>query len=95
MIVRVECYAGHRGEQTPRRLWFDGRSVELVELLDAWIGPDHRYFKLRGADGATYILRHDEPTGRWQLTLYQAPDLEPGNARGPLPLQADPLEEQR
>jgi hypothetical protein len=93
VIVRVECYAGHRGEQTPRRLWFNGRSVELIELLDAWLGPDHRYFKLRGADGAVYILRHDAPSGRWELTLYQAQHLEPGSARGPLPLQADPLEE--
>jgi hypothetical protein len=73
MIVRVECYAGHRGEATPRRLFLDHRQVELVELLDCWLAPDHRYFKLRGADGATYILRHDEPRGVWELTLYQAP----------------------
>jgi hypothetical protein len=76
MIVRVECYAGHRGEETPRRVWFDGRAVELVELLDAWLAPDHRYFKMRGADGATYILRHDQPSERWQLTLYQSPALD-------------------
>jgi hypothetical protein len=76
VIVRVECYAGHRGEETPRRVWFDGRAVELVELLDAWLAPDHRYFKMEGADGATYILRHDRPSGRWQLTLYQSPALD-------------------
>ena len=72
MIVRVECHAGHRGEATPRRVWFEGRPVELVEVLDAWLAPDHRYFKMRGADGAAYILRHDERSGLWQLTLYQA-----------------------
>jgi hypothetical protein len=76
MIVRVECYAGHRGEETPRRVWFDGRAVELVELLDAWLAPDHRYFKMRGADGAIYILRHAQPSGDWQLTLYQSPALD-------------------
>jgi hypothetical protein len=89
VIVRVECYAGHRGEETPRRLWLDHRSVELIELIDAWLGPDHRYFKLRGDDGAAYILRHDQPRGQWQLTLYQAPDFELGRARGAQPLQAD------
>jgi hypothetical protein len=73
MIVRVECYAGHRGEQTPCRIAFDRRSVELVELLDSWLAPDHRYFKMKGADGATYVLRHDEPSGRWEVTLYEAP----------------------
>ena len=72
MIVRVECYAGHRGEATPRRLLLEHRAVALVELLDCWLAPDNRYFKLRGADGATYILRHDEPRGRWELTFYQA-----------------------
>jgi hypothetical protein len=79
MIVQVECYAGHRGEQTPRRIAFDGRSVELIELLDSWLAPDHRYFKMQGADGATYILRHDEPSSRWEITLYQAPGRSTGH----------------
>ena len=73
MIVRVESYTGHRGEATPRRLVLDHRQVKLVELLDCWLAPDHRYFKLRGADRATYILRHDEQRGVWELTLYEAP----------------------
>ena len=72
MIVRVECYAGHRGETTPRRVRFDHREVKLVELLDCWLAPDHRYFKLRGADGATYILRHHEGRAEWRLTLFNA-----------------------
>src|SRR5512134_3828399 len=43
---RVECYAGHRGEETPRRFSFDGRTTEVAEVLDAWLAPDHRYFKV-------------------------------------------------
>ena len=81
MLVRVECYAGHRGEETPRRVWLDGRAVVLVEVLDCWLAPDHRYFKMRAEDGATYILRHDAASGRWELTLYQAPPRTAG-ARG-------------
>jgi hypothetical protein len=72
MLVWVECYAGHRGEETPRRLRLNGRSVGLVEVLDCWLGVDHRYFKMLGDDGATYLLRHD-PGGRWELTMYEAP----------------------
>ena len=68
--VRVECYAGHRGEQTPRRFSFDGKSIEVVEVLDAWLAPEHRYFKVRGGDGASYILRHDVAAGSWELTMY-------------------------
>jgi hypothetical protein len=82
MLVRVECYAGHRGEETPRRVAFDGRTVALVELLDSWLAPDHRYFKMRAEDGATYILRHDQASGRWELTLYQAPPRTAGAPGG-------------
>jgi hypothetical protein len=73
MHVRVDCYAGHGGEETPRRLRLDGRSVELVEVLDCWLGTDHRYFKMLGDHGATYLLRHDSARGCWELTMYEAP----------------------
>lgn len=69
--IRVECYAGYRSEQTPRRFFLGERRVEVVEVLDAWLAPDHRYFKLRGDDGDLYILRHDTGEDRWELTLFQ------------------------
>jgi hypothetical protein len=74
MDLEVDCYAGPRGEETPRRLHLGGRRVEVVEVIDRWYGPDHRYFKLRGDDGAIYLLRHDEPADRWELTMFQRED---------------------
>ena len=35
------------------------------------LGPDHRYFKLRGNDGDIYLVRHDVTSGLWELTLFQ------------------------
>lgn len=70
MEIRVECHAGYRGEETPRRFSLGTRRVEVVEVFDRWLAPDHRYFKLLGDDGATYILRHDLETLRWELTLF-------------------------
>lgn len=70
MRLGVECGAGHRGEMTPRRLLLGGRTVRVAEVLDAWLAPDHRYFKIRGDDGRCYILRHDGTTGFWELTMY-------------------------
>ena len=70
--VGVDCYAGHRGEQTPRTLILGDRRVAVAEVLDAWLAPDYRYFKLRGADGDTYLVRHDERSDTWELTMFRA-----------------------
>lgn len=71
MTLRVECDAGHRGEQTPRVLTIDEHRVEVVAILDRWLAPDHRYFKLAGDDGGVYIVRHDPAAGAWELTMFQ------------------------
>ena len=68
--VQVECVAGHRGEPTPTRFSLGSTWIEVVEIVDAWLAPDHRYFKLRGKDRACYILRYDAATDHWQLALY-------------------------
>lgn len=78
--VRVECYAGYRGEETPRRFSIGDRDVQVTEVLDRWLSPDHRYFKLKGDDGDLYILRHDTAAGRWELTLFRRGG--PASARG-------------
>ena len=70
--IEVECYAGHRGEQTPRTLIFGELRLDVAEVLDAWLAPDYRYFKLRGADGDTYLVRHDERPDTWELTMFRA-----------------------
>jgi hypothetical protein len=71
--LSVDCYAGYRGEETPRRLEIEGRRVEVIEVIDRWFGPDHRYFKVRGDDGAIRLLRHDDIDGRWELTTLEFP----------------------
>lgn len=74
LSLRVECYAGYRGEETPRRFHLGSRAVGVAEVIDRWLEPDHRYFKVRGDDGDTYILRHDVETDRWELTLFRRGD---------------------
>lgn len=48
------------------------REIAVAEILDRWPGTDHLYIKLRGADGAVYILRQDLTRDRWQLVLFAA-----------------------
>ena len=72
LTISVECYAGHRGEQTPRTLILEDRRIPVAEVTDAWLAPDYRYFKLRGTDGDTYLVRHDERSDNWELTMFRA-----------------------
>jgi hypothetical protein len=69
--INVQCYAGYRGEETPRTLWLASRKIQVTQILDRWLAPDHRYFKCLGDDGAVYIIRHDENTWTWELTFFQ------------------------
>ena len=71
--LHVECHAGYRAEETPRALRLGDRRVAVVEVLDRWLAPDHRYFKVRGDDGATYIIRYDLEEDRWELSVYERP----------------------
>lgn len=72
LTIRVECYAGYRGEETPRRFFIGDRVIEIIDVIDRWLDPDHRYFKVRGDDNGIYILRHDEQSLLWELTLFDS-----------------------
>ncbi len=69
--IRVECHSGHRAEETPRRFFIGQRAVRVIEVIDRWLSPEHRYFKIRGDDEAVYILRHDILGDRWEMTLFE------------------------
>jgi hypothetical protein len=68
----VECYAGYRAEETPRSIGYKTRKIRVKKVLDRWLDPTHRYFKLLGEDDGVYIIRHDTLSGDWELTFYQA-----------------------
>ena len=70
MTLKVECHAGYRGEETPRRFYLHDRCVAIKELLDCWLGPGHRYFKVVADDDCIYILRHDTGRDHWELTMF-------------------------
>jgi hypothetical protein len=72
LAVEVECYAGYRGEETPRRFVLAGSAIEIAEVIDCWLAPEHRYFKVRDDAGHVYILRNDVASGQWEMTFFRA-----------------------
>jgi hypothetical protein len=75
MQIHVDCYAGYRGEETPRFIILANNKIAVTEVVDRWLAPDHRYFKILGDDGATYIIRHDTVSDRWELVFYHVEGL--------------------
>lgn len=72
MEIQVECYAGYRGEETPRSVVIGKRRAEVAAVLDRWLAPDHRYFKLKTTGGDQMIIRHDTLASQWELILFQS-----------------------
>ena len=72
MKIMVECYSGYRGQESPRWLILGERRVEVREILDRWIGEDHRYFKVEGDDGCLYMIRYGEAEDKWELVSFEA-----------------------
>lgn len=70
--VRVRCYAGYRSEEMPRSLELEGREVPVDEVLDRWLEPGGRYFRVRAGDDV-FLLRHAVDGDRWELRREGSP----------------------
>jgi hypothetical protein len=66
--LRVECYAGYRAEETPRSFYLGGRCITVKAVLDRWLEPEHRYFKVAGDDDRHYLLRYATTTRYWEIS---------------------------
>jgi hypothetical protein len=76
MNIRLECYRGTRGDETPKVLWIGDRRIAVAKVLDRWIAPEHCYFKFRGDDQGIYIIRKDVVSLECQITFYQDPKMQ-------------------
>jgi len=72
--IQVECYAGHKADETPRRFYCESSWIEVKEILDRWYQgnrdpewPIADYFKIKGNDGQDYLLKHDQEYDEWFL----------------------------
>ena len=71
-IVRVESYAGYKGDERPVRLYFREKALEVVETEDRWYEPGATFFRVVVEGGDRYVLRHEEAQDVWSLVGYRA-----------------------
>jgi hypothetical protein len=72
--IPVECYAGAKAGETPRRFIWQGRTVEVGEVLDRWYRIESKpewlradYFKVRTLEDCEFPLKHDLGSDDWYL----------------------------
>jgi len=73
-LIVVEAYAGYQADETPRRFLWDGRWLEVGEVVDRWYQgagnpewPIADYFKVVAEDLREYLLKHDRESDQWFL----------------------------
>jgi len=66
-LVKVECYAGYKGEERPVRVLFGERTEEVKIVEDRWYSPGATYFRVVVESGDRYILRRDDAQDVWTL----------------------------
>jgi len=71
-LLKVECYAGYRGDQRPLRFTLGERTYEILEVEDQWYSPGASIFRVHAEDGNVYILRRDEVRDQWTLEGFRA-----------------------
>lgn len=67
MKIKVKCYSGYRANEYPVEITIGQKALEVAEIIDRWIGEDHRYFKVLCSDGYSYLIRHDEEVDTWEI----------------------------
>ncbi len=72
--IQVECYAGVKADEAPRRFTWSEHTIEVGEVLDRWYQVESKpewpradYFKVHGEDGRDYLLKHDLESDEWWL----------------------------
>jgi hypothetical protein len=70
--LKVECYAGYRGDQRPLRFTLGDRTYEILKVKDQWYSPGAAFFRVHADDGKVYILRCDEIQDQWSLDGFRA-----------------------
>jgi len=71
--VEVTAYAGYRSGEQPRSFVYEGEKIVVAEIISQWVEEtdedkqQRRCFRVKGDDGATYLLSYIEQTGEWYL----------------------------
>lgn len=71
-IVRVESYAGYKGDERPVKLQLGDQLIDVAEIEDRWYSPGATYFRVVLTNGERYVLRREDAQDVWTLQAFRA-----------------------
>ena len=71
--ITVESYAGAKAEEYPLRFHLEERIIKISKIIDRWLNPGCRCFKVLADDGNVYLLEYDENNDSWRLLTTDRP----------------------
>jgi hypothetical protein len=63
----VECRSDSEYADRPLALDWQGRRLEIAEILAQWRGPGEKGFRVKTADGQAFELTYREIPDEWQI----------------------------
>ena len=74
--IRVACHSGYKADEYPVYFYHNNVRIDIIEVTDRWYQSDNNpevpaadYFKIKGANGEPYILRHELGEDSWYLVV--------------------------
>ena len=67
MTELVECHAGYTYAERPTALYWGGKRLSVVEIIEGQRTPTGRYFRVSTEDDLAFELIYDEDCDIWQV----------------------------
>ncbi len=72
ITVKVQTRSEPGALLSPVSFTLRDRTFQITEIVDAWHGVDHAYYKLIADDGNLYVIKHDLDADAWELVQMEA-----------------------
>ena len=66
-VDQVECRSDSEYADRPLALTWQGRRLEIAEILASWRGPGEKGFRVKTTDGQAFELAYRELPDEWHI----------------------------
>ena len=63
----VECHSEHEYAEKPTALLWEGKRLEIKKILEEWLGPGEKCFRVETEDEQDFLLIYQIASDQWQI----------------------------